>query len=148
MNSLENQIDSITHSAVKIGVEVWKMVGDSVFTEDYHNGDKACFDHVAECMRTEGKSLYAEFISKAHPAFILCLLAERDADKALIAEQDARLIEYARIATENAARTLTVNLPSQTDFDDPLSAYEAIEKCREEIKSACAAAGITLVVEE
>ncbi|HBY7766523.1 TPA: hypothetical protein MI729_000907 [Klebsiella aerogenes] len=28
-------------------------------------------------------------------------------------------------------RTVTVKLPNQTQFDDPLSAYEAIEKCKE-----------------
>ncbi|UWA54400.1 hypothetical protein [Klebsiella aerogenes] len=27
--------------------------------------------------------------------------------------------------------TVTVKLPNQTQFDDPLSAYEAIEKCKE-----------------
>lgn len=35
-----------------------------------------------------------------------------------------------RIA-ELEARTVTVKLPNQTQFDDPLSAYEAIEKCKE-----------------
>lgn len=39
------------------------------------------------------------------------------------------------------SRTVTVKLPHQTDFDDPLSAYEAIEKC----KDALTAAGITLL---
>ncbi|WP_343558464.1 hypothetical protein [Klebsiella aerogenes] len=29
------------------------------------------------------------------------------------------------------SRTVTVKLPNQTEFDDPLSAYEAIEKCKE-----------------
>ena len=29
------------------------------------------------------------------------------------------------------SRTVTVKLPNQTQFDDPLSAYEAIEKCKE-----------------
>lgn len=35
-----------------------------------------------------------------------------------------------RIA-ELESRTVTVKLPNQTQFDDPLSAYEAIEKCKE-----------------
>ena len=35
-----------------------------------------------------------------------------------------------RIA-EMESRTVTVKLPNQTEFDDPLSAYEAIEKCKE-----------------
>ena len=37
----------------------------------------------------------------------------------------------------------SVKLPHQTDFDDPLSAYEAIEKCKE----ALTAAGIKWEVE-
>ena len=47
-----------------------------------------------------------------------------------------------RIA-ELESRTVTVKLPNQTEFDDPLSAYEAIEKC----KDALAAAGIKVEVE-
>lgn len=35
-----------------------------------------------------------------------------------------------RIA-ELESRTDTVKLPNQTEFDDPLSAYEAIKKCKE-----------------
>jgi predicted nuclease with TOPRIM domain len=35
----------------------------------------------------------------------------------------------------------TVKLPNQAEFDDPLSAYEAIEKCKE----ALAAAGIQII---
>ena len=50
-----------------------------------------------------------------------------------------------QLLAELESRTVTVNLPSKTDFDDPLSAYEAIEKCRDEIKSACAAAGIQVI---
>ncbi|MBC3627057.1 ead/Ea22-like family protein [Klebsiella sp. Kpp] len=41
------------------------------------------------------------------------------------------------------SRTVTVKLPNQTEFDDPLSAYEAIEKC----KDALAAAGIKVEAE-
>lgn len=90
------------------------------------------------------------FHDVATPDNILSLLAERDADKALIAEQDARLIEYARIATENAARTLTVKLPPVSFFDFKLcsrfasGAYVNVEA----MNKALAAAGITLVVGE
>ncbi|EPK1682098.1 hypothetical protein RFD78_000811 [Klebsiella aerogenes] len=38
---------------------------------------------------------------------------------------------------------VTVKLPNQTEFDDPLSAYEAIEKCKE----ALTAAGIKVEAE-
>ncbi|HDO6754423.1 hypothetical protein VSS02_07025 [Klebsiella pneumoniae] len=41
------------------------------------------------------------------------------------------------------SRTVTVKLPHQTDFDDPISAYEAIEKCKE----AMTAAGIKVEAE-
>ncbi len=51
-------------------------------------------------------------------------IAEREKD---IAELDAA---RQRIA-ELESRTVTVKLPNQTQFDDPLSAYEAIEKCKE-----------------
>ncbi|HFS6858042.1 TPA: ead/Ea22-like family protein [Klebsiella pneumoniae] len=41
------------------------------------------------------------------------------------------------------ASIVTVKLPNQTEFDDPLSAYEAIERC----KDALAAAGIKVEAE-
>ncbi|EPL4116179.1 ead/Ea22-like family protein [Klebsiella pneumoniae] len=46
-------------------------------------------------------------------------------------------------AAELESHTVTVKLPNQTEFDDPLSAYEAIEKC----KDALAAAGIKVEAE-
>lgn len=72
----------------------------------------------------------AEFISKAHPEFILSLLAEREADKVLIAEQAKRIAELegalnlasASYAGERAradalqARMLNVNLPTAYDL--------------------------------
>ncbi|HCB1065428.1 TPA: hypothetical protein MYN30_001092 [Klebsiella variicola subsp. variicola] len=60
--------------------------------------------------------------------------SNRWADKFREAEQ--------RIA-ELESRTVTVKLPNQTEFDDPLSAYEAIEKC----KDALGAAGFKLEAE-
>ncbi|HBQ6066071.1 hypothetical protein [Klebsiella pneumoniae] len=44
---------------------------------------------------------------------------------------------------ELESRTVPVKLPNQTEFDDPLSAYQAIEKC----KDALAAAGIKVEAE-
>lgn len=52
-----------------------------------------------------------------------CQLMER----CLAAE--ARVVEL-------GARTVPVKFPHQTDFDDPLSAYEAIEKCKEALTAA------------
>lgn len=100
------------------------------------------------------------YFRAANPAVILSLLAERDADKALIAEQDARLIEYARIATENAARTLTVKLPTAYDLSGEVDGNCSLNDAsmnpdangcyfrRRDVEQACAAAGITLVVGE
>ena len=39
-------------------------------------------------------------------------------------------------AEDLESRTVTVKLPHQTDFDDPRSAYEAIEKCKEALTAA------------
>ena len=51
--------------------------------------------------------------------------------------------DYRQRIAELKSRTVTVKLPNQTEFDDPLSAYEAIEKC----KYALAAAGIKVEAE-
>lgn len=102
------------------------------------------------------------FIATANPANILALLAERDADKALIAkleqiaaglekrlrETEETMIGATDMLRELEARTVSVKLPHQTDFDDPLSAYEAIAQCREALFKSCAAAGIKLEVGE
>ena len=55
-------------------------------------------------------------------------------------ESHAQVIQsrdhYKRMSEEGLkqlaeSRTVTVKLPNQTEFDDPLSAYQAIEKCKE-----------------
>ena len=68
---------------------------------------------------------YARLAELCTSDSILSLLAEREADKALIAEQDKRLIEYAGIATDNAnrvaeleAHTLTVKFPEDWHFEE------------------------------
>ncbi|HCB0889396.1 TPA: hypothetical protein MYM97_000415 [Klebsiella pneumoniae] len=53
--------------------------------------------------------------------------AARDENRHLKLELE---IAENRIA-ELESLTVTVKLPNQTQFDDPLSAYEAIEKCKE-----------------
>ncbi|SAJ14698.1 hypothetical protein [Klebsiella aerogenes] len=64
-------------------------------------------------------------------------LKERIAE---LEESHAQVIQsrdhYKRMSEEGLkqlaeSRTVTVKLPNQTQFDDPLSAYEAIEKCKE-----------------
>jgi len=106
----------------------------------------------------------ATFIATANPAVILSLLAERDADKALIAElkpiaahaqrgwkeahEQEALVEQAmtRIA-ELEARTLTVKLPQPEQW----SICEVLldkKKVIAAIRESCAVAGITLDVGE
>nr|DAG81903.1 MAG TPA: Ead/Ea22-like protein [Caudoviricetes sp.] len=94
-----------------------------------------------------------DFIAMTTPQFILSLLEERDADKALIAEQAKRIAEL-------EAHKLTVKLPTAYDLtgetDGNCSLNDASMKpdvggCyfrRRDVEQACAAAGITLVVEE
>lgn len=101
----------------------------------------------------------AEFIALANPANILALVealekaragekqwsevvdafCDDDADWHKLTNSDNELIallsqalckQADRIA-ELESRAVTVKLPNQTQFDDPLSAYEAIEKCKE-----------------
>lgn len=102
----------------------------------------------------------ADFIAKAHPDFILSLLAEREADKALIAELEQKhcgsaLMQHEehhvcvvnklmeRIA-ELESRTLTVSIKPPTIG----RAYSALNHVWtvKEVREACAAAGITLKV--
>ncbi|HHJ4504776.1 TPA: ead/Ea22-like family protein [Raoultella ornithinolytica] len=59
----------------------------------------------------------AEFIAMANPANVLALVEALEKAPQRIAELESR--------------TVTVKLPNQTQFDDPLSAHEAIEKCKE-----------------
>jgi hypothetical protein len=109
------------------------------------------------------------FIATANPANILTLLAERDDDKKVIAdsvvlfetlrqriaelealtsEQDKRLVSYAAIATKNAseARTVSVKIKPPTIG----RAYSALAHVWtvQEVREACAAAGIKLEVGE
>lgn len=97
-------------------------------------------------------------------ADVIALLAERDADKVLIAEQAKRIAELegalnlasASYAGEREradalqARTLTVKPPFKFLDKSDMTRWEneGIDRCMASIKSACAAAGITLVVEE
>lgn len=107
------------------------------------------------------------FHDVATPDNILSLLAERDADKALIAQLREHnrilagdgIIKQDRIA-ELEARTLTVKLPQRQEptssghYGDgylvPNNSGSALdyEETIDALQEACAAAGITLVVGE
>ena len=88
---------------------------------------------------------YARFIELANPVAILSLLAEREADKALIAEQAKRIAEL-------EARTVTVKLPQRCEccYSEKEAALfdGVVEEYTEALESACAAAGIPLVLGE
>ncbi|HIE9431140.1 TPA: ead/Ea22-like family protein [Klebsiella pneumoniae] len=58
-----------------------------------------------------------EFNKEANPVNVLALVEALEKAQQRIAKLESR--------------TVTVKLPNQTQFDDPLSAYEAIEKCKE-----------------
>ena len=99
------------------------------------------------------------FIAAANPAVILSLLAERDADKALIAEltqqlqreQDYALssdLERMEMHKQMEARTLTVKLPDYRRAYKEAFASEIEHHVRVELEKLAAAAGITLVVGE
>ncbi|MEH3454039.1 ead/Ea22-like family protein [Phytobacter diazotrophicus] len=120
-----------------------------------------------------------KFVQAANPNTIRSLLAERDADKALIAEQakriaeteqkadiydmlrtdyelDGSLVEFvdwqAKRIAELEARTVTVKLPERCEccYSEKEAALfdGVVEEYTEALESACAAAGITLVVGE
>lgn len=66
---------------------------------------------------------------------------ERDADKALIAEQAKRIAEL-------EAKTITVKLPPKVDSSNVPFAAHAWNSCIDEVSKCLTAAGITLVVGE
>lgn len=178
------QIQALKAAAESTTPGEWAIqFGDEIYASDGVNHDQIAM------LFSDNSARDAEFIAAANPSVVLSLLAERDADKALIAEQAKRIAELECVCAESyqvvgaladslgvfndtktikaldnlsaqmlvhtdvlpfsvESRTLTVKFPSQTYFDDPLSAYEAIEKCRDALSESCAAAGITLVVGE
>ena len=143
-------------------------------TDDYHgviadSGLNSNF-YIATCSGPEHRQ-NKRFIAAANPAAILSLLSERDADKALIAEQAKRIAELEqrhcggalmereehhvgvvnklleRIA-ELEARTLTVKLPRDITHVTNKYFEEGRDAVIEAIESQLAAAGITLDVGE
>ena len=114
--------------------------GQTLF--DSLNSDAACiseeYDGEGHVAWDETAQRNAEFIALANPANILALVEALASEKRICAtwrktaKSTGEKLEKAqqRIA-ELESRTVTVKLPNQTQFDDPLSAYEAIEKCKE-----------------
>ena len=136
-------------------------------TDDYHgviadSGLNSNF-YIATCSGPEHRQ-NKRFIAAANPAAILSLLAERDADKELIADLEQKhcggaLMEreehhvgvvnklLERIA-ELEARTVTVKLPRDITHVTNKYFEEGRDAVLEAIESQLAAAGITLVVGE
>lgn len=91
---------------------------------------------IAECKSViaalDERLALAEALEKAQQR----IASQREYYEGVIADGGKRIAEL-------ESRTVTVKLPNQTQFDDPLSAYEAIEKCKE----ALAAAGVKVEAE-
>lgn len=66
---------------------------------------------------SKGRAAAEKFYALANPNNVLALVEALEKARQRI--------------TQMESRTVTVKLPNQTQFDDPLSAYEAIEKCKE-----------------
>lgn len=88
-----------------------------------------------------------EFHEEANPVNILALVEALEKAQQRIASQreyyEGVIADGGKRIAELESRTVTVKLPNQIEFDDPLSAYEAIEKCKE----ALTAAGIKVEAE-
>lgn len=89
------QIQALKELCIKAGCEEWVAFFHSPSsTFSVHTpGDKRCGDVIkwAGFDGQKNAKAKAKFIAAANPAVILSLLAERDADKALIAEYDDAL---------------------------------------------------------
>ncbi|ELW9389103.1 hypothetical protein SIO57_000746 [Klebsiella pneumoniae] len=94
---------------------------------------------------SKGRAAAEKFYALANPANILALVEALENAQQQTTESENRVRKQNRhiceLFDDNTAlrqriadlesRTVTVKLPNQTQFDDPLSAYEAIEKCKE-----------------
>ncbi|EQA3038622.1 ead/Ea22-like family protein [Klebsiella pneumoniae] len=100
-----------------------------------HNAEIMVCEHISKERPHD-----AMFIALANPANVLALVEALEKAQETIAFQQG---EIKALLSSLESRTVTVKLPNQTEFDDPLSAYEAIEKC----KDALAAAGIKVEAE-
>lgn len=193
------QIQALKAAAEKAGADEWqaKVISGDGYVIRKGSFRKECGWNTYQPIAEFDDKKVRDFVAAANPAVILSLLADRDADKALIAElkpiaahaqrgwQEAHeqeaLVEQAmtRIAeledaeqklcaanvtldaraelaerrlTELEARTLTVKLPERCEccYSEKEAALfdGVVEEYTEALESACAAAGITLVVGE
>ena len=162
------QIQALKAAAESTTPGEWAIqFGDEIYASDGVNHDQIAM------LFSDNSARDAEFIAAANPSVVLSLLAERDADKALIAEQAKRIAELegalnlasASYAGEREradalqARKLTVKLlegykPHVQKGGTQSTSYRAVLSGkgpwihRDMLIEACAAAGITLVVGE
>ncbi|QHJ51784.1 hypothetical protein [Klebsiella aerogenes] len=88
------------------------------------------FGHDVLFVKLEDIDALVEALEKAQQRNVeLENYAEAEATGADKAAEDS--VYWMKRCKELESRTVTVKLPNQTEFDDPLSAYQAIEKCKE-----------------
>lgn len=157
------QIQALKAAAERAHGEEWQYMRPSIFSAGYITNDKG--ETIVNVSNGDVPANRVGFIELANPAAILSVLAERDADKALIAVYSDAYKEAAHevsvnweaataLAEENTelkrriaeleARTLTVKLPKpfiKSMYGTPL--YE-----RRDIVATLAAAGLKLQIEE
>lgn len=122
MNQTNEQIQVLKAAAELIAhgyQQEWGVEGncDSVYVGTYDRDDVFCpFINVSisDWSDEDGDDTrLADFIAKANPPAILSLLAEREADKALISSLSTLICKQADRIAELEARTLTVKLPDE-----------------------------------
>lgn len=167
MSMTNEQIQALKAAAEKASTGEWIKESSDGWDAMCSDDDQANSGFIIAHFVGPDSQVNREFMQSANPSAILSLLAERAADKALIAEQAKRIAELEqrhcggaltereehhvgvvnklleRIA-ELEARTLTIKLPepfTKSMYGTPL--YEHVD-----IVAMLAAAGITLDVGE
>ena len=104
--------------------DLLRHLADNEIDSDY-------FAVVSECesygKETDAELSITEFALRA-AGYVDALVEALEKAQETIAFQQG---EIKALLSSLESRTVTVKLPNQTQFDDPLSAYEAIEKCKE-----------------
>lgn len=135
------QIQALKAAAEKATPGEWGIqFGDEIYASDGVNHEQIAM------LFSDNSARDAEFIAAANPAAILPLLAERDADKALLAEQAKRIVQLEISCDRNYVEGMKTgwNYCDAGNSDGFNSCVEQREKNIREDR----ASGITLVVGE
>lgn len=132
------QIQALKAAAEKATPGEWGIqFGDEIYASDGVNHEQIAM------LFSDNSARDAEFIAAANPAAILSLLAERDADKALIAEQAKRIAEleasHKKLRGSMAAIHNTIRLDGVG-----VSLSVLLSASKRAYEDSAAAAGITL----